>query len=291
MPTRNTLFKTSLLLAVCALLALPAGASVIYSGSDLWRTPGDGGTYTDFGRDPIPADFFCPGSEPFAGRIEFRGAPLATSPPGALGTTDTVVQRLDDAAFDRNGVARTRIRVTALAFESLAPVETSCGAFDVAVGLEGRQPETQMSIVRDKERGGYFLAPISVNVKLSFLPADGGKGRLELVRQLDFAPNRSAFWAEPEVSAGLSQGGFVLVDTDGDRKPDTFLPGTSNFSAGWAAPVTAGATETEPVPEPTPVPIPHCGNPPLCTHNHTTEPVPEPTPSPTPVPSPNEPAI
>jgi hypothetical protein len=28
---------------------------------------------------------------------------------------------------------------------------------------------------------------------------------------------------------------MVLVDTDADRQPDTYLPGTSNFAAGFAA--------------------------------------------------------
>ncbi len=32
---------------------------------------------------------------------------------------------------------------------------------------------------------------------------------------------------------GLVREGFILVDTDGDANPDTFLPGTSNFAAGW----------------------------------------------------------
>lgn len=266
MPTRNTLLKTGLLLVFAALLALPAGAATIYSGSDLWQTPGNGGTFTDFARDPIPADFFCSGSEPFTGRIEFQGSPLATSPKDALGGTDTIVQRLDDAAFDRNGVARTRIRVAALSFVGRLPVHTACGDFTVTVGLEGLQPVTDMMIVRDKESGGYFLAPISVNVKMTFL---GGQQPLELVRRLDFAPNRNAFWSDPEDTGSLRQEGFVLVDTDGDRTPDTFLPGTSNFAAGWGEVEGHGAVE-QTTTEIEVIPLVHCGNPPLCTHDHTT---------------------
>jgi hypothetical protein len=260
-----------LFLALTALLAAPAAAAgtVVYAGSDLWRTPGDGGTLTDFRFDPIPAGFFCGGSEPFAGRITFKGAPLATRPEGALGATDTLVQRLDDAVFDRNGVARTRIRVGALSFVSREPVATSCGAFNVAVGLEGPQPVTEMVIVRDRPNGGHFQAPISVVVRLVFTPAGGGKEQLELVRQLDFAPSAAARWSDPEVApAALARAGFVRVDTDGDLSPDTYLPGTSNFAAGWNS--TEGGTEA------LEQRIIHCGNPPFCTHNHTTDPVPVP---------------
>jgi hypothetical protein len=259
--TLKTVARAGLFLALTALLAAPAGAgTVVYAGSDLWRTPGDGSTYTDFRNDPIPAGFFCGGSAPFAGRIVFQGAPLATSPPEAFGSTDTIVQRLDDAAFDRNGVARTRIVVAALAFTSKEPAATSCGPFNVTVGLEGKQPQTEMVIVRDRATGGHFLAPISVVVRLVFTPVGGGKERLELVRRLDFAPNPNATWSDREVAGGLVREGFVLVDTDGDSTPDTFLPGTSNFAAGWSS--TEGGEATQPV-------IRHCDSP-ACTHEHTT---------------------
>jgi hypothetical protein len=251
-----------LFLALTALLAAPAAAAgtVVYAGSDLWRTPGDGSTHTDFRLDPIPAGFFCGGSAPFAGSIVFQGAPLATSPQGALGATDTIVQRLDDAFFDRNSVATTRIQVAALSFVSKEPVATSCGPFNVTVVLEGRQPETKMTIVRDGANGGHFLAPISVNIRMTFTPVGGGKERLELVRRLDFAPNPNATWSDREVAGGLVREGFVLVDTDGDSTPDTFLPGTSNFAAGWSS--TEGGEATQPV-------IRHCDSP-ACTHEHTT---------------------
>ena len=49
----------------------------------------------------------------FAGRIPFKGVPVATSVPGVLGATDTITQRLDDAVFNRRGVATTRLMGTA----------------------------------------------------------------------------------------------------------------------------------------------------------------------------------
>src|SRR5262245_45528254 len=96
-------------LALLLLIALPVAAAdrVVQSGLDLWLTPGDGKTFIDFSRAPLPAGFFCFKSEAFAERIVFRGVPIVTGEPGALGRTDTIVERLDDAVFNRRGVATT----------------------------------------------------------------------------------------------------------------------------------------------------------------------------------------
>src|SRR3712207_3082773 len=109
-----------------AFLALPVSAAdnVIYRGVDLWDTTNDGSTYMDFARKPIPAGFFCRNSEPFTGRVALRGVSIASSRPGELGAVDTIVERLDDAAFNKQGIATTRIQVRALQLESLAPLKT-----------------------------------------------------------------------------------------------------------------------------------------------------------------------
>src|ERR1700710_1005001 len=166
--------KLSVLALVCfaVLLAVPVFAAdhAITNGIDLWKTPGDGTTFADFSKQSIPAGFFCNKSAAFTGKIVFRGVPIATAQPGALGTTDTIVQRLDNAAFNKRGVATTRIQVRAMQFESVAPVQTACGPFNAYVRLDGEQPVTTMRIVRDSEKGGRFFAPISVDIKMSFPP-------------------------------------------------------------------------------------------------------------------------
>lgn len=219
------------------LVALPMFAAdrVIQSGIDPWRTPGDGRTFIDFSKTPIPAGFFCFKSAPFAERIVFRGVPVATGEPGALGRTDTIVQRLDDAVFGKNGVATTRIQVRALHFVSVQPIQTACGAFNVEVHLNGEQPVTNMRIVRENENGGRFFAPIAVNGKLVFKPVAGGSTELlELTRNVRFPANQGISWADRFApKQGVRWTGFVKVDTDNDRVPDTFLPGTSQgFAAG-----------------------------------------------------------
>lgn len=225
------------LLAALLLIALPAFAAdrVVQSGIDPWYTPGDGRTYIDFATIPLPAGFFCFKSAPFGGRVVFQGIPVATGEKGVLGRTDTIVQRLDDAAFDKRGVARTRIQVRALHFASVEPIQTACGAFNVEVRLNGEQPVTQMRIVRENARGGRFFAPVAVNGKLVFTPVGGNSTEiLELTRNVRFPADQGISWAESYApKQGVQKSGFIHVDTDNDRVPDTFLPGTSpGFAAG-----------------------------------------------------------
>jgi len=224
-----------LVVVLMALLAVPTFAAdrVIYNGVDLWRTTEDGSTHADFSKAPIPAGFFCSKSEPFTGRIGLRGVPVATNVPGSLGKTDTIVQRLDDAVFNKNGVAQTRVQVRSLNFESIAPVQTACGQFTAKVSLDGEQPITRMRIIREDAGGGRFLAPISVNIKISFTPVDRLAAEpLEIRKSVRFPPLPNQRWESVPAQRDHKVQGFLLVDTDGDSIPDTYLPGTSNFSVG-----------------------------------------------------------
>ena len=78
------------------------GADVIHKGVDLWMTVA-GFAQTSFADQPIPAGFFCEGSQPFTGKVVFKGAPLAIAPAKSLGPIDTAVRRLDDASVRRQG--------------------------------------------------------------------------------------------------------------------------------------------------------------------------------------------
>lgn len=227
--------KRLILVLALALIAAPAMAadSTIYNGSDLWTTKADGRTFADFSANPIPAGFFCAKSAPFTGRINFRGVPLVTATPGALGTTDTIVQRLDNAVFNKRGVAATRVQVRALSLESMAPIKTACGEFNAVVSLQGNQPVTNMRIVRENEKGGRFVAPLALNVKISFVPVSGAvtKERLEFRQAVRFKAGVNT-WRSAPAHNERREKGVVLVDTDGDKVADTYVPGTSNFAAG-----------------------------------------------------------
>ena len=231
---------------LCALIGgspLLAGEA-IHNGVDLWMTVA-GFAKTDFAKDPLPAGFFCEGSQPFAGVVKFKGAPLAVEPAGSLGTIDTVVRRLDDAKFDAKGEAVTRLQLMALALVSTQPIETSCGQYDVAVGLTGEQPVTTMRIFQAETSGGTYSAPLALNVKAVFTPVNGDKsGRREVTRHIDLGPSTHSVWAY--INLPRYQPG-VRVDTNGDGRPDTVLPPSSNFLAGVSPAVLK---EAPPLPQP-----------------------------------------
>jgi hypothetical protein len=202
---------------------------VVHKGVDLWMTV-SGFAQTSFADEPIPAGFFCEGSQPFTGKVKFQGAPLAVTPVDSLGSIDTIVRRLDDAAFDAKGEATTRIQLMALSLVSTQPIETSCGKYDVSVQLEGKQPVTTMKIFQSDAFGGTYTAPLALNVKAVFTPVDGDKnGRREVTRRIDLGPGTHSVWAYLNLPR-YRQG--VQVDTNGDGKPDTALPASSNFLAG-----------------------------------------------------------
>lgn len=220
---------------VAALIALPSAAidNVIYQGIDIFRTPDDGSSFMNFSKQPIPAGFFCPGSEPFTGKVLWKGVPVATGLPGELGRTDTIVQRLDDAPFNKKGIANTRIQIRALQLESVEPIKTTCGSFKVRVVLDGPQPITTMRIVRVGKYGGRFLARLALRAKFVFIPVSGGE-QLELPpHEIRFPVNPRFTWAYQSNTKALTKRSGVMVDTNFDSVPDTFLPGTSNFAAGW----------------------------------------------------------
>jgi hypothetical protein len=226
----RTVVGTAVILALIA--GSPAfGAESIHKGVDLWMTVA-GFAQTSFADQPIPAGFFCEGSQAFTGKVKFKGAPLAVEPAGSLGSIDTVVRRLDDAKFDAKGEATTRIQLMALSLVSVQPIETSCGKFNVAVNLDGKQPETLMHIFQSEAFGGTYNAPLALNVKAVFTPVDGNlSGRREVTRRIDLGPGSNSVWAYVNLPR-YKQG--VKVDTNGDGKPDTVLPASSNFLAGVA---------------------------------------------------------
>jgi hypothetical protein len=218
----------SLLLGLSPLSA----GTVIQHGIDVFTTPGDGRSFFDLSYNPIPADFFCKGSKPFTGKVAYKGLPITTGNPGQLWGADTVVERLDDATFDDQGVAVTRIRFRALSLVSVSPIKTACGAFHVYVTLNGQQRVTTMKILRTQEGGGNFVAPLAVDARLTFIPVKPERNKaarkLEITTSLSF-PASPLPWS---LTTGAKSTGPVVVDTNGDLTPDALLPGTSNFVPG-----------------------------------------------------------
>ena len=254
--------KRYLLPILVALVLLCAGPTfgevgMIVNGIDTWTTPADGSTFVDFSNTPIPAGFFCPGSAPFTGRILWQGVPIVSKPSNALGNADTIVQRLDNAIFDKMGHTSTRLQVRALSLESIQPIETECGNFNVTASLNGLQPMTTMQIVRENDDSGHFVAVLGLNVRMTFTPVSTGAigssipSALVFDHSVELETGRAQWASElPAGNQGGQVGGFVLADTDGDAVADTYLPGQSAFH-----PIGSTVTEDIPTSGCWPVPI------------------------------------
>src|SRR5262249_19667178 len=154
----------------------------------------------------------------------------------------TIVRRLDDAVFNAKGEAVTRIQLMALSLVSASPLDSGCGLYDVTASLEpGEQPTTTMRIVRTEKNGRTYSAPLSLKVGVVFTPVGGAPSdRRELTRPVTLGPSDNAVWT---FASKPVYRGKVMVDTNGDRKPDTMLPKASTFVAG----VAPAAIHTGPV--------------------------------------------
>lgn len=215
------------LLALVLVAAPVVAMDSVPPGVDLFATRGDGQTFMDFASNPVPAGFFCPGSAPFTGRVEFRGVPIA----GAPGKADTIIERVDEASFNEKGVASSRIRIRAVQLESLKPLATSCGEFILRASLSEReQPTTRIRIKQTGEGGGFFNATLALNLRLSFHPVSG-KGRVRVLEDT-ISFNRSSRFPWAVSVEGPDAVRSLTVDTNADGRPDTRVTLRSSFIAG-----------------------------------------------------------
>jgi hypothetical protein len=229
MSTRSILLVA---LAVLFLAALPAAAAEpIQRGIDAWTTVAQG-TYAELSDNPIPAGFFCKDFPGFAGQIYMKGVPIMTEG-GLLNRTDTVVERLDDAAFNKRGVAFTRARVRALQLTGVETFKTACGEYKVDATLDGEQPISRMRILRENNQGGRFMVNLAVNAKLIFTRVDDESERFEVIDHVRFSPNPLNRWSYRRFSPAAKRvASPMMIDTDWDGTPDALVPAQSNFSPG-----------------------------------------------------------
>jgi hypothetical protein len=100
----------------------------IEAGVDLWITARDGDliSHSIFAGNPLPADFFGPGSDPFDGIVAFEGDPLPTDPPGALGEADAIIERKEPIFLPSVPSAYSiEIEMIALHLVSSDPIQVS----------------------------------------------------------------------------------------------------------------------------------------------------------------------
>jgi hypothetical protein len=85
----------------------------IQAGDDKFETTNNGETYHNFQASPIPANFFGPGSNQYAGLVPLEGVPI----PGQ-GDIDTIIHRNNDVFTPGS----TTITMTALSLKGINPI-------------------------------------------------------------------------------------------------------------------------------------------------------------------------
>lgn len=172
------LFAFARLAAAIAILwfavAGPVAADDVLAGYDLFVTPAptQGTSVWHFAVNPLPADFFDPGSNPFSGTVQFQGEPLTPSPLAPF-PTDTIVQRLGTASLPTVPSADSiPIEIVALNLVSCNPITVTYGIggpelWDVRMTLTNSAPGS-MTISHTVPDGGTFTSGFFVQPTFIF---------------------------------------------------------------------------------------------------------------------------
>ncbi len=141
----------------------PSCGGCIPAGVDCFKTD-CGRTGASFCDNPIPADFFFPGSQPFTGVVQLRGA---------QGFQDTQVRRLQQTMLTNPGEQATiPIELVQLSLVSCSPITVTPGPtfWDVSVDVSQLlpPPTTQMTIRKTHANGGTFESTLSVLPRFTF---------------------------------------------------------------------------------------------------------------------------
>lgn len=160
-------------------LPSPALAGPVRGGLDYFRTfPNSGHS---FSQDPIPADFFDPGSAPFVGGFFMTGVPLD---PGGTGSADIIVRRVETARFSHPFPSSDTvpIEIVALSLRSTSPITvtylTWTEMWDVTVTLPpGAQPQGSMSLTHVTNDFGTWDAILPVLARYTFTRRGDGAVR------------------------------------------------------------------------------------------------------------------
>jgi hypothetical protein len=190
-------------LLLTGLTVLPAAAGPdIPLGIDYWHTPANGATVFEFPAGDVES--LCNQAEDSAWNHKVSLSGVAT----AGSDWDTAVSRLDDVNFDSAGNGSTRIRVKALNLTNLVLHETPCGKLRWVVNLACcPQPITRMKLVRNTEKGGSFLADLTVSVEMKAYADNGAYvGSLFYTREL---PDQSSGTPWSLGSAGEFRAGMA----------------------------------------------------------------------------------
>jgi hypothetical protein len=155
-------------------------AADVTPGYDYWVTE-PGGTYLDFIGEPLPSDFFGPGSDPFDGVIALHGEPLD---PGTSGESSTIVERLTPASLPPPYPSSNfvEIQMTELQLVSTSPITvTFFGGvllfhYEVTITLNPAYLSLGLMRIEAQSDGGGIYTNINMDVypSIHFEPIDGG---------------------------------------------------------------------------------------------------------------------
>jgi hypothetical protein len=159
-----------------------ADPDTVTAGHDLLETDSSD-TYMDFSANPLPADFFGPGSDPFDGTVYLEGEPFDSFGGfNGLSPTDTIVERKTDAGTE-SFPDTIDIEIVALELKSVAPITVTYnggqnpGDWDVTASVpEGdlNQETGSMTIRHEDADGGTFdIDALPVRPLLTFTPLAG----------------------------------------------------------------------------------------------------------------------
>ena len=231
---------------LAAVLVFMAGGSdvaradpdTVTAGHDLLETDSSD-THIDFSVDPMPADYFGPGSDPFNGTVYLEGDPFDSfGGYNGLSPTDTIVERQEDAG-DAGFPETIDIEIVALELKSVAPITITYNGgqdpedWDVTVSVpegDANQETGSMTIRHEDADGGTFdIDALPVRPLLTFIQVTGGSGVMGPL-----------YWPDPPTSSY-----FVFAVSDEDwchtANPLATPPGqvviekpglTSNFFPG-----------------------------------------------------------
>jgi hypothetical protein len=123
--------------------------------------------------DPVPADFFDPGSEPFDGTIYWNGAPFDV---GGMGLTDTIIKRLEPTNLPTPypSTDQIPIEMVALSLQSIAPITVTYPSapdelWDVKLEVSGVTPSLgTMDITATSASGGPVDMELTLVPKFTF---------------------------------------------------------------------------------------------------------------------------
>jgi hypothetical protein len=247
---RRIAVSFSCLSLLAVLSSLPATAQPpILAGIDILETSTTGGTVVSFASNPIPAGFFCAGSAAYTGSVNLKGVPLATTPAGAAGTADTILERPSSASFV-SGIASVGAVVRAMRMTSTAPIAISCPGsgttqWNVNSCLCGSQPTNILQVKVTGSCGancGTFNGVLKLQACLRFTRVGTGVtvGPIAQVVQLNV---NNTPWCSSSGTGSFPVASAFRVDTNCDGSPDLPVLPTSNFFPGWkCSTLTSGQT-------------------------------------------------